>query len=61
MLLSQGHNQNHFLPYILKRCWILKVEGHDCYVSLVRIISVVQLVGGGEHGAISLLHTTATT
>ena len=61
MLPSQGHDQNQFLPYILKRCRILKVEGHDGYVSLVRIISVVQLISGGEHGAISLLHGTATT
>ena len=47
--------RNQFLPYVLKCRRILKVEGYDGNVPLVRVVGIIQLVCGGEYGAIPLL------
>ena len=48
--------RNQFLPYVLKCRRILKVEGYDGNVPLVCIVGIIQLVCGGEYGAIPLLY-----
>lgn len=54
MLLNSKMIQ--FLPYVLKGRRILKVEGHDGNVPLVRIVGIVHPVRGGEYRAIPLLY-----
>ena len=52
--------KNQTSPYVLECCRVLEVEGHDGNIPLVGVVGIVHFVGGGENGAIPLLHCDGT-